>query len=430
MPKAVSLSFLGTCCGGGPLPNRCCSSSLLDVAGALWMIDCADGTVKQLMQAGIRISRLRKIFITHMHGDHCLGVVPVMANLMSGAGGTERTDLRLEVYGLSGIRELIRTTLRLTKSQLNGRYAVHELLHPNETPYTCAQQELHGNELPGRDIYCGDDGFWRAFEKSDGFDIDAGPIQHRVNSLGYVFREPPQTSRLEISQIMDPINRNKEALAKIGFSPPFKLIDHILSIRRPYTLPDGYVIDPPSQIPGRKLVILGDTHDPWAMKDLAMDASILVHEATNAYIPPNLLRTGRAGGPSSEEGVRAKAISKGHSTPGMAGEFAKAINAQRLVLNHFSGRFAPAESSPPYAWSGGRNPRQQHGRGRSGDDDKARMLREIERQATAAWLESPDSSKWPTAVAAWDFLSLDIREHEARDNMNAEISDIREQRNG
>lgn len=139
---------------------------------------------------------------------------------------------------------------------------------------------------------------------------------------------------------MDPINRNKEALAKIGFSPPFKVIDHILSIRQPYTLPDGYVIDPPSVLPGRKLVILGDTHDPWAMKDLAMDASVLVHEATNAYIPPNLLRSGRSSGPPNEEATRAKAISRGHSTPGMAGEFAKAINAQRLILNHFSARYA------------------------------------------------------------------------------------------
>lgn len=49
-------------------------------------------------------------------GDHSWGVVPVLSNLMSGAGGTERTDLRLEVYGLSGIRELVRTMLKIGKS--------------------------------------------------------------------------------------------------------------------------------------------------------------------------------------------------------------------------------------------------------------------------------------------------------------------------
>lgn len=60
---------------------------------------------------------------------------------------------------------------------------MHELLHPGDEPYPCGPKDLHGNELPGRDIYCDDDGFWRAFEKSDGFEIDAGPIQHRGKPL-------------------------------------------------------------------------------------------------------------------------------------------------------------------------------------------------------------------------------------------------------
>lgn len=390
------------------------------------MIDCSEGTLRQFMLSGIRISRLRRIFVTHNHGDHSWGVVPVLSNLMSGAGGTERTDLRLEVYGLSGIRELVRTMLKIGKSQLNGRYAVHELLHPGDEPYPCGPKDLHGNELPGRDIYCDDDGFWRAFEKSDGFEIDAGPIQHRVNSLGYVFHEPSHPSRMELTQIMDPINRNTEALSELGFARPIDVVDHLLATRQPFTLPDGYVINPPSEVPGRKLVILGDTHDPSSIKELAMDASVLVHEATNAYIPPNLLRSGKSSGPPSEAAVRAKAMSRGHSTPGMAGEFAKSINAHRLILNHFSARFAPGENNSTH----NRNSRHQHRSGRSGDDDNTRMIREIERQATAAWLDSSDPSKWPNAVAAWDFLSVEIKEHEARDNMNAEISDLREQRKG
>lgn len=56
---------------------------------------------------------------------------------------------------------------------------MHELLHSDEKPFPCDPKVLHENELPGRDIYCGEDGFWRAFEKSEGFEIDAGPIQHR-----------------------------------------------------------------------------------------------------------------------------------------------------------------------------------------------------------------------------------------------------------
>jgi len=67
-----------------------------------------------------------------------------------------------------------------------------------------------------------------------------------------------------------------------------------------------------------------------------MDASLLVHEATNAYMPPTLSNGNMDG--DSQENVKAKAISRGHSTPIMAGDFARKIRARRLVMNHFSAK--------------------------------------------------------------------------------------------
>lgn len=94
------------------------------------------------------------------------------------------------------------------------------------------------------------------------------------------------------------------------------------------------MIDPPPRdLAGRKLVILGDTSDASAIIPLAQDASLLVHEATNAWLPPALEKRARLTTPAE---VREKAISRGHSTPDMAGEFARAIRARRLFLNHFS----------------------------------------------------------------------------------------------
>lgn len=76
----------------------------------------------------------------------------------------------------------------------------------------------------------------------------------------------------------------------------------------------------------RKVVILGDTYDPSAIIDQAMDADVLIHEAT-----------------CSDEDLQV-ALSKGHSTAGMAGDFAKKIRAKHLILNHFSPRgFRPNE---------------------------------------------------------------------------------------
>lgn len=90
--------------------------------------------------------------------------------------------------------------------------------------------------------------------------------------------------------------------------------------------------------PERKLVILGDTYDPSNIKNLAMGASLLVHEATDTHIPAEVDASLSRKTPQM---INEKTISRGHSTPGMAGLFAKEINAQLLALNHFSAKYGP-----------------------------------------------------------------------------------------
>jgi ribonuclease BN (tRNA processing enzyme) len=94
--------------------------------------------------------------------------------------------------------------------------------------------------------------------------------------------------------------------------------------------PDGRVVEPGMVIGKarrpRKIVILGDTYDPSDIAEHAMDADVLIHEAT-----------------CCDEDLQV-ALSKGHSTAGMAGEFARKIRAKHLILNHFSPRgFRPNE---------------------------------------------------------------------------------------
>lgn len=81
-------------------------------------------------------------------------------------------------------------------------------------------------------------------------------------------------------------------------------------------------------------MLLGDTSDPSPISPLAVSPSLLVHEATDAYIPTSVDSKAKR----SAEVVKAKALSRGHSTPVMAGEFARSIGARRLVLNHIGGR--------------------------------------------------------------------------------------------
>jgi ribonuclease Z len=102
-------------------------------------------------------------------------------------------------------------------------------------------------------------------------------------------------------------------------------------------LSDGTVLHGPARRPGRKLVILGDTYDPSPIASLAVDADVLIHEATNAHLPGIDINTKPE---DTFETVETRAKSRGHSTPQMAGAFAKGVRARKLVLNHFSARYA------------------------------------------------------------------------------------------
>ncbi|KAG8855512.1 hypothetical protein FRB96_007016 [Tulasnella sp. 330] len=378
---------------------------------------------------------------------------------MTSASGTGRTDLRVEIYGPSGLRKLIRNTLESTEIVLNGYYAVHELLMPTDAPYPCPTNEMHQNEYTGRDIYCGSDGLWRNFEKAGGLAIDAGPLSHRIFCLGYVFKEPPSITTPSVGSApvfdtkfyLEQINRNRDVLInEKGIRDPTSLVDLLISTGTPIILPDGHVLDPPLPppsehhepifTPGRKIVVLGDTHDPWRMRELCMDASLLVHEATNAYIHYSKLQEYQPGYTwcgNSEQKVRERAMSRGHSTPRMAGAFAHAIRARRLVLNHFSAKFVPPPPlSEAFKRGGG-----WHGLTRL-EQGLANIMFEIERQATEAWLGSssqaahtsrqrrqsqeqePQMQQWSTAIAAYDFMRIDIPQHEMTTEWRQEVGEM------
>ena len=97
----------------------------------------------------------------------------------------------------------------------------------------------------------------------------------------------------------------------------------------------GYIIRE-AQFPNRKLAILGDTYDASAIEPLLSfpPPSLLVHEATDAYIPTSVDPQAHR----KDEVVREKVLARGHSTPAMAGCFAKRVGAERLVLNHIGSR--------------------------------------------------------------------------------------------
>ncbi|KAJ7837874.1 hypothetical protein B0H14DRAFT_2790387, partial [Mycena olivaceomarginata] len=191
MARSMTVTFLGTCSGGGPNESRNCSSLIVDCLrdGSLWMVDCAEGTIRQFdfqpSDTPVRLKPQTSFFASSIDAN-----TPVPVN----------APPKIETYGPAGIRTFVRSILKMTLTHTAEKYVAHELLRPEDTPTPCEPPEvMHSSELVGRDIRCSDDGFWRAFTQGKGalgdVVVDAGPILHRDPCLGYVLREPVTPAR-------------------------------------------------------------------------------------------------------------------------------------------------------------------------------------------------------------------------------------------
>ncbi len=217
----------------------------------------------------------------------------------------------------------------------------------------------------------------------DGLVVRAAPMVHTVPCVGFVVEERARPGRLNAEKVRPLIQANLEELKSKGYSDPMKLMKAFKKMKRTdkFSFPDGTIlqgdvaVSPPRR--GRKIVICGDTSDARAIAPAAMNADVLVHEATNAYIPG--LDKG-----TTREAVRRASISHGHSTPEIAGDFARSIRARRLVLHHFSPRY----------------------KGDTHRNSVYNMLQIEELASRAAGLPLDD------VVAAWDLMSLHIPQSE------------------
>jgi len=202
-----------------------------------------------------------------------------------GMGG--RTE-DLYIYGPIGLKELVDTVLRLT-GRLDS-YAVHII-------------ELDASSLTELDIPIG---------QKDSLKVVACPMDHRIDTLGYIFKESPYPPKL-----------NVEKLRSLGVDQRFF---GALKSGQDVVLPDGRVIQSNkcfqadlqiSQI----CAVLQDTADGSSALPFINNCSLLVHECTY------------------DNSQHEKAIQFGHATPEIAARLAKASNAKRLALTHFSARY-------------------------------------------------------------------------------------------
>ena len=275
----MELQFLGT--GAGvPAKMRNVSSialKLLDERNEIWLFDCGEATQQQILNTTIRPGKIKKIFITHLHGDHIFGL-PGLLTSRSFQGGEDE----LIVYGPKGIKRFIDASISVSYSKLSYPLKVIEF---EEDGVLFSDQQ---------------------------FKVEAMKLEHGIPSYGFRITEADQIGELKADEL--------KALG-VPFGPVFGRLKRGEVV----TLEDGRAIDGKEyvseDIKGRIVVICGDTRFTPKTIALAQNANVLVHEATYE---------------ADKEKTARKHF---HSTSKQAATIALEANVQQLYLTHISARY-------------------------------------------------------------------------------------------
>jgi len=271
----LSIVFLGTG-GSWPTIKRNVTSIALKRAGEVILFDCGEGTQRQIQKSSLSYMQILKIFITHFHGDHFLGLPGLIQTMQ-----LNDRKAPLEIYGPKGMNKLLDQLLSLGYFKPTFKIISHEL--------------KDGDVFDFNEYY-----------------IHILKVKHGVPTFAYCLEEKMRPGRF-----------NKSKALKLGIpeGPLFSKLQRGNSV----ILKDGRkilsdkVLGPPRK--GRKIVYSGDTIPVKNMIDFAKDADVLIHEATF----------------HSEHKDVSK--NYGHTTASEAAEIAKKANVSKLFLTHISPRY-------------------------------------------------------------------------------------------
>lgn len=266
-------------CGSAlPTTRHQATSQVLNIREKLFMIDCGEGTQVQLRRSRLRFSRLNHIFISHLHGDHCFGLI----GLISTYAMLERTA-QLHIHAHADLQKLLAPQLDYFCKGMTFEVVFH--------PFNPGEQTV---------IY-----------EDRSVSVETIPLRHRLPTCGFLFREKP-TSRHIRREMID------------FYQIPLYMINRIKS-GEDYLLDDGTCIpcdrltlpaDPP-----RSYAYCSDTAYLPRIVDQVRGVDLLFHEATFA----------------SSEAVRARQTC--HSTAEQAASIARDAQVKKLLIGHFSARY-------------------------------------------------------------------------------------------
>lgn len=255
------------------------TAQLLEICSRHFLIDCGEGTQVQLRKAKAKFSKINHIFISHLHGDHVFGLIGLISTLQLLGKETP-----LYIFGPEGIKDFITNQLMHTRSNCSFELVFNEL-HSKES------------ELIFED---------------DKVEVHTIPLDHRIYTNGYLFREKEKLRKLNI-----------EAVRKYA---EIEICDYEnLKRGKDFQLQNGKII-PNSELtfaPDRSCsyAFCSDTRYSPRIIPIIKDVNLLYHESTFLH------------------DLKEMADYTGHSTALEAATIAKEANAGRLILGHFSNRY-------------------------------------------------------------------------------------------
>lgn len=255
------------------------TAQLLEIANRYFLIDCGEGTQVQLRRAKAKFSKINHIFISHLHGDHVFGLIGLISTLQ-----LLGKETALTIFGPKGIKDFI----------------MNQLMH---TQSNCSF-EIHFVELEGKESV-------KIFE-DDKVEVFTIPLNHRIYTNGYLFKEKPKLRKLDI----EAVKKYPEIL-----SCDYDNLKH----GRDFELSNGKVIpnalltqDPEKP---KSYAFCSDTRYKPDIVPIIQEVDLLYHESTFL------------------SDLKDMADYTGHSTAKEAAMIAKEANVGKLILGHFSNRY-------------------------------------------------------------------------------------------
>ncbi|ABM72717.1 Metallo-beta-lactamase superfamily enzyme [Prochlorococcus marinus str. MIT 9515] len=278
----MNVTFLGTSSGVPTLTRNVSSLALkLSQTAEVWLFDCGEGTQHQLMKSNIKSSQIKKIFITHMHGDHIYGLPGLLATL-----GLSGNSNGIELYGPSELKFFVLSALKSSYCKLSFPLRFKEV-----------EDKASFNKI--------------LFE-NDKLKVHCACLKHRLPAYGYRVSEKDKPGIFDIKKATD-LN-----------IPPGPIYSE-LQAGKTVKLKDGRSFNgqefcgPPRK--GESFVYCTDTVFSESAINLSKNADLLVHEST-----------------FSKEDEK-MAYEKLHSTTIMAAKTALLANAKKLIITHISPRY-------------------------------------------------------------------------------------------